>query len=359
MIASRQIPKILFTLLKAGLWGHKINDLEFFPLNANDWINLFKEARKQTVTGIVYRGITMLPEEHMPPTPILTKWVAEVDRIERYNKQMNSALSGLLKMYEEQDIFPIVLKGQCIAALYDTPNWRECGDIDLYISPKDRDKAANILKKRGFDVEQHADKSICYRFLGIEVEHHINMIDIEVPSKKKYINIIIQEEEDKSKEKISSIRTLPYTTNLLMLNAHIMKHAIGKGVGLRQLCDIARAYHVYCPMIDLNTLTILYNNAGIEKWSILLHAFLVQYLGLPHEKQPYKNLENEDCTPLLEIILRGGNFGQHMSEKTVSAWRKKTQTIKAFWENRNFAWEYARKEAIWTVLNLGIGQLMR
>lgn len=348
----------LFTLLRAGLWGLRIEDQGPFPLSDKEWVRLFEEARKQTVIGIVYRGITLLPEVFMPPIPILTKWVAEVDRIERNNHKMNSALEALIQMYDKQGISPIVLKGQSVAAMYDTPEWRECGDIDLYIREEDRAKVLGILQDTGIEHEKHADNSICYKYQGIDVEHHTEMIDIETPSKKKRITAII-EEEGYSQD--ANTKTLAHNTNLLMLNSHIMKHAIGRGVGLRQLCDMARAYHTCHQTIDYKHLTKLYHDAGIEKWSILLHTFLVRHLGLPSDEQPYKNLEHIDTEPLYAIILQGGNFGLHHANtpKTTTAWGRKMQTLNAFWSNRKFAWKYARKEAFWTALNLCIGQFTK
>lgn len=350
----------LFTLLRAGLWGDQVDDLTCFPLSTNGWKELFDEARKQTVTGIVYHGITLLPENQMPPIPILSKWVAEADRVERYNHRMNNALDALLSILERHGIIPIVLKGQGIAALYETPEWRECGDIDLYIPQKDTARAVEILRNEGICTERHADGSICYTFQGVEVEHHASMIDIAVPAKKRYIDSILQEDKRHTiKTGALQMSTPPHTTNLLMLNAHIMKHAIGRGIGLRQLCDLARAYHIYNKEIDYVKLAELYRNAGIERWSMLLHAFLIRHLGLPQGEQPYEDLSNEDTTPLLEIILRGGNFGQHHSAKQDTSWRQKWQTAIAFWDNRNFAWKYARKETIWTIINLSKGQMNR
>lgn len=346
----------LFTLLKAGLWGLKIDNLGHFPLSTIEWGQLFEEARKQTITGIVYRGITMLPDKFIPPIAILTKWVAEVDRIERNNQKMNNTLKTLIEMFEQQGLTPIVLKGQSVAALYETPDWRECGDIDLYFKLEDKEKAKKILINKGIAFEEHADNSIYYKYRGIDVEHHTSVIDIETPSKKKWIATLIEKEEYNND---TSIKTLTQTTNLLMLNTHIMKHAIGRGVGLRQLCDIARAYHSYHQTLDYEHLNKLYRDAGIEKWSMLLHAFLVKHIGLPIDEQPYNNTDNIDTNPLSMIILRGGNFGLHDTKETRTAWIRKAHTLKAFWGNRKFAWKYTRKEALWTIVNLFIGQFSR
>ena len=70
-------------------------------------------------------------------------------------------------------------------------------------------------------------------------------------------------------------------------------------------------------------------------------------------------MDNIDTNPLSIIILRGGNFGLHDTKETRTAWIRKAHTLKAFWGNRKFAWKYTRKEALWTIVNLFIGQFSR
>ena len=44
-------------------------------------------ARKQTVQGIIYDGIRLLPDEAVPPRKVLFGWMVEVDTLERVNRQ--------------------------------------------------------------------------------------------------------------------------------------------------------------------------------------------------------------------------------------------------------------------------------
>ena len=53
----------LLELLRAGLWEREVEDLSLFPLDEKQWRELYKISHAQTVTGIVYRGISYLPEE--------------------------------------------------------------------------------------------------------------------------------------------------------------------------------------------------------------------------------------------------------------------------------------------------------
>lgn len=355
--------KELLTLLKAGLWECPIEDLSLFPLSAEEWKSLFKEARRQTVTGIVYKGIGMLPDALMPPMNILIPWVAEVDRIERNNRQANTALTALLQLFCSSGLHPIVMKGQGVAAMYEAPQLRECGDIDLYFCSEERERAAELVRAQGIAHETHADSSVCYTYQGVEVEHHTAMVDIATPAKKRYVDELVMIQGGVTLEGDSMGRpTMEVPApdiNLLMLNAHILKHAVGAGVGLRQLCDIARTYYILQNKIHLVRLREVYAKAGMERWSRLLHAYLVRYIGLPEDLQPYADLDKEDTAPLEAIIVQGGNFGQHHAQHNTElrGWQRKWQTLRAFWRRRGFAWRYARKEAWWTVLRLAVGNI--
>ena len=131
----------LLLLLRAGLWEqlppHELRAEEsgrptLFPLTADEWAQLYGEACKQTVVGIVWQGVSLLPQEFMPPHATTMRWVAHVDAIERHNATMHKALASLLALYKSRGIEAIVLKGDTVAALYPMPELRQSGDIDLY-----------------------------------------------------------------------------------------------------------------------------------------------------------------------------------------------------------------------------------
>lgn len=323
-----------------------------FPMSAERWRELLEQARRQTVVGIVYKGIGMLPEELMPPEPILIRWVAEVDRIEQNNQRMNRALKELLALYRDNDIHPIVMKGQGIAAMYETPSLRECGDIDLYFDNNEvADRARKVLEAMGISYEVHADKSICYTWMGVEVEHHTELVDLHSPKNRRYAEQLIKEQGYTliTTPEGVEMRVASAPVNLLMQSTHILKHALGKGVGLRQLCDMARTYHHLHGQIDLAAQYQIFAALGLRRWNALLHTFLTDELGLPHSQQPYRTLIPIDTSPLLHIIDKGGNFGQHRTHAQKSS---RLRTALCFWEQRGFAWRYARKEAVWMIFRL-------
>lgn len=154
--------------------------------------------------------------------------------------------------------------------------------------------------------------------------------------------------------------TIPSPTlYVLLLNTHIMKHAIGRGIGLRQLCDMARACHRLHIAVTSSEIKNICCKAGIIGWNRLLHSFLVEHLGLPVTSLPYKD-RPVSSRPLLERVLEGGNFGQYRMERTPgtqAVWQRKLYTAHSFLRNVSLSFGYAPKEAFWTFTNLLTGQV--
>jgi hypothetical protein len=121
---------------------------------------------------------------------------------------------------------------------------------------------------------------------------------------------------------------------------------------------MARAYAVWGKQVDGEEVKRIYRNTGIGKWSCLLHAFLTEVLGMSVEYLPYPD-KKESAAPLLDIVLRGGNFGQHekgANGQDEPTWRRKWNTCWAFWQNMGFSLKYAPGEAIHTFGQLVKGQ---
>ena len=352
----------LWVLLRAGLWKQALDDVSVFPLSVAEWEKVYEEARRQTVVGWVYQGICALPEEWMPPQKQLFRWMVDVDRIEQRNKAMNRSLRELTALMEERGFHPVVLKGQGVAAFYEEPQWRECGDIDLYFPyPEERLKAEAWLKEQGIGLERKPDGSTLYAWKQTVVEHHSDLFDLQSPKVQDYLKELVAEKgfEQQDTGSGNTIRVPSPILNLLLLNTHILKHAMGKGVGLRQLCDMARALSVLGKRTDGEELKTMYEKTGIGNWSRLLHAFLTEVLAMPAEYLPYREKETESAQPLLDIVLQGGNFGQHGQQQPGQhepVWRRKWNTCRAFVQNAGFSLKYAPHEALYTFGQLVKGQ---
>lgn len=314
----------LLMLVSAGLWEREPDVRDLLPLTAEEWRMVWRAARQQTVSGLAYRGLVHLPTHLLPPDELLFRWVAEADRIETLSRRHNECVGELIAMFRSHGLRPVLLKGQGTASLYEWPLLREAGDIDLYFSsPQERAEAIGILKEKGICPKCAADGSVGYIYKGIEVEHHAHFAALCSPKARRYLHIMEEEcgfaEGLLAGDRERTVMLPSPMLHLVLLNAHILHHAMGRGIGLRQLCDMARACYALMPLVDNYRLLQAYSSLRLLRWSGLLHSFLVQYLGLSPDRLPHgggKFAQAEtfvSSAPLLRIILQGGNFGRHDS----------------------------------------------
>ena len=316
----------LFVLLRNALGG----DSRPVLLDGPGWEEMLDMAREQTVTGLVFQGVSRLPSIVKVPDQVLFRLMMEADRIKRRSTQVQAAARQLVTQYREAGLHPVLLKGPSIAALYPEPLLRESGDIDFYFPPEEFEAAARMTGDR-----PAPDGSVHGTQDGIDIDLHRHYFDLHVRAER-----------------------LPEVTSpeavLLMLSAHIRKHCMGAGIGLRQLCDMAVAYRALD--FDKDRLEQVYRQTGTLRWNRLLSAFLNRWLGAD---APFGG--GTDPAPLLRIVHAGGNFGHHATSRKEALqhnpFRRKLDTSIRFLRRLPFSLRYAPQEFLPTVGDLFRGNL--
>ena len=326
---------LFFALLRAGLWQWDLR-LPSAP-SAEAWQAVLQTARRQDVTGLVYRGIAHLPEEQMPPSELRLSLLAGVDRIERRNKQMGVVQEELLRRFREAGLHPLVQKGTEAGKYYARPLLRQSGDIDLYFPADEFDRAKALPP--GSSIAP--DGACVFRFRDVTVELHSRYYDLHPPG--------------------SRLPEVPSVyAELLMLSAHILKHAIGAGVGCKQLCDMLLALEKTDGQYDKTLLEKYLEEAGMLRWRRILCSLLVEDLGL-HPARCLPGFKPCNPAPLRRIILAGGAFGlfDPAREKAVRSGKavRKLQAASAFLKRLPFSLRVAPRETFATIGELVKGNL--
>ena len=325
----------LFPLLRNGLYADR--EPEMIPvLTAAEWDELIETAKQQTVLGTMYEGLSRLGDGYAVPTDVTFRLVAEVNRIEQESRRKERVAWNEIQRLKAEGLHPIVMKGPAIAQHYPAPHLRESGDIDIYLRG---DEFTQVRDSLGETVVL-ADGSIHFDCQGVDFDLHDKYFDLHIP-------------ENRLPAVPSSYATL------LMLSAHIFKHASGPGIGLRQLCDMAVAYDrlSFEPDILLET----YRKAGLLKWNVLLYSFLRKYLGL---RDIFGDtVKTVDPTSLLAIVEEGGNFGHFDASRkealTGETRQRKIDTAKRYLKRLPFALKYAPREAIRYFIDLIHGNILK
>lgn len=337
---------IFLELLRAGLWG-KTPSLEYFPIHATLWNKIYRMACVHTVEGIVYEGCIRLPIDYLPPASLLIKWTVRVDRLENRNRRMNKVIEELNELFTSNGLNVFLMKGQGVAACYNDPLRRVCGDVDFCFTRAHFIEANRLIANKGITVRHQAGFSTFYQWKGIEVEHHYRLLDLHNPFLNGYVKRLQEDEVSR----IGSISVkegkVQLPSPLLMhiqVNAHILKHMLSFGIGLRQLCDSARVCYVYRD-IDKEKLKEVYYKVGVFRWMQVLNSVLVAYLGLSSEIPVSLTPQGIVTQRMMEDVLLAGNFGFYDKALMLSVKRKKP------WKQimlRSWAYApYAFSEAFW------------
>lgn len=343
------LKRAFLLLLRQGLWGRKEDTDGLFPLNPVAWMEIYKMSCKQTVQGVLYDGIRLLPTELCPPQAVMERFSVGIDAIERTNHKHQMVREIIRQEYAGQPAIPFVLiKGLSVAALYRNPQHRLAGDIDLWLgSETQTENAISRMERLGLPVNRGQNGESASLIAGVLVEHHSYLIDLHSPLLRKKLRRYEEKVFNESKE------TLPPVANHLLLSTHILKHLINEGIGMRQLCDVAMALSVFNDPTEREELERKSREWHILRWNKLLYALLVKYFGLPAECLPFATKANPDA--LMNEVWQSGNFGQgdeRYGERPEGNWANKKYTIKRIVHKLNLSLGYAADETFWWLAGL-------
>lgn len=353
--------KALCSLLKVGLWEIPAWEEGVFPLEASEWKALYQMAGKQAVVGVVFDGIRKLPKEWAPSPDILARWLLAVNRIAQEHARIGRTMQEQARVWKSRGLEAVLLKGPAVARMYGFPEHRMSGDIDWYF-PKQQEwsRAWKVAEEWEAKPERDSDGDMHYLFQGTLVEHHRCWEHLSAPWARKRLRCL---EKEEGYAEWQGVKVLSPLTDLLQLNTHILKHALVLGVGWRQLCDLAMAYRFYEGKYDTEKLKENLDRLGLMKWTGLLHAALVETIGMPERYLPFPLKKGQDPQPLIQQIARNGNFGLHRDHQEAyqqkSRWEKLKYLVEGMPEKIRLFGKYAPGELCWRPMGLLVNRLKR
>jgi hypothetical protein len=283
-----------------------------------DWTRLLHFAQKQSLVGFLFCGIEKLPKEQLPPRDLLLKWYSLAEFIKRANDKLNIRCKELDANLKEGGFRGCVLKGQGAALLYPKPEYRQCGDIDMWVGTSDGSKASIS------SIVSYAEqKSVSVTHIDIKHAdmHFFNDAQVEIHFKPSYsYNFIYDRRLDiwfrlVSKEQFENYDAkvgFAYPTvgfNLVYSLLHIYRHLFSEGIGLRQMLD----YYYILMNSTLDNRKQAYRTMcsfGMKDFASAAMYVLQEVFGL-HDDYLLCEPSEKSGKFILNEILIAGNFGQY------------------------------------------------
>ena len=307
------------------------------------WKHLYHLAHRQALLGPLNDGILQLPASQMPEEELLKEWdeiTAKIARIYHAHEEHVAELDALLTRL---GLHACILKGTGLSHLYPNPERRMCGDIDVWIAGK-RDAIIKAFDDAGIPIYgiiyQECKAGI---FLDTEVEIHFH------PSKmyNPFTNARLQ----RFFERNSPIRddvTITYPDakfNAVFCMAHMFRHYLAGGIGMRQMMDYYYILRNLAPA-DRGPVMKTLKSLGMKRFTASVMASMWFNFGLeeeyflcPPDKKHGKRLVNDS--------FNMGNFGvmdkRNRAVEGETRWTRFLRKNKRVFSNLR----YYPREVIW------------
>lgn len=318
--------KLTLHLLRSALWNSDA-DLSLFKKGV-DWDDILRIAEKQGTISLVASAIRRLEDlgvrEEVLPNDIINKCVTLQFSVIKTTSSVIPTLNSVVRVLHEKGINPILLKGQAVAAYYLKPEFRYCGDIDLYLGKDKSEQAFNILKEyEQFEDDSHGhEKHFNMKWQGTEVELHRSAIGL-IDTKDNRALYEWTEQELKDNTRTLRIGDVDVTVPSPLFDAifvmqHLWWHFVNDGTGIRQFCDWTMCLYQVADGLDKKELRSLLQRFGLLGiWQTFGHV-AVEQLGLPREKFPlYINKKKFIARKITSLAMEYGNFGHYQYKHMV------------------------------------------
>lgn len=326
---------VLLNILRSGLWNDRHSD----AIISCDFSELLAIAERQSVLGVVGQVISTDKVKYDIPIELMNKVKSYMMRIYLSNEIVNEKLIKTLNFLRENNVEPILLKGQSIALFYPEPKLRMCGDIDFYVGETKYKESYTALSNIASQISDQESifKGKDFTMLIGNVPFDIHRI-LGAYRIKRY-NAKFQEVCAKGVLQTSEViinnvpvSTLSETFNAFYLFHHLFNHFLITGIGLRHLCDFAVFLHARRSQINRDELYRIIDKMGLwQPWKIF-GGVLVNYLGLSSADFPfYKEVPVWKLKKILIHIFEEGNFGKSTNYYSIHRYSYLYKTIIVSW----------------------------
>lgn len=342
-----QIEDCFFALVRAALKGGG-QEMAPTPMTVTDeaWQRLYVMARQQSLLGLLF---TVTGRMQMPQS-VAISWLSDAEQIRGLNQLQNNEAARLTRLFADKGRRSAILKGQANARLYPDPLSRQPGDIDIWVEGgRESVMALLAMPEMGFDF-QHPLSSVHYY-------HHVHLppnekgVSVEVhfrPSSgnfNPFTNRRLQKWLEKelrmpnSQQQVEQGFNVPSTRFALVMQlAHIQRHFLSSGIGLRQICDY---YFLLTTSTeeDRSVVVPLLRSFGLHRGAGALMWVLCERLGLDGLLSLCK-VDNRRGEWMYDAIMTGGNFGRYAPREqdptlvrfAKSRWHRLKMMRFDFWE---------------------------
>lgn len=270
----------LFALIRYALGTQVVDsDAEVLRnLRFADWSEVVDFAFEQGVAAITVDGLQKIVESN--PNLELTfdseefeslkyELLGSVFKAETDFTNYLSAAKALAKLYADNGVKTLVLKGLVFSECYPVPAHRSSCDLDCYLA-SDFEKGNLLVEQVGVAVDRDYFKNSSFTYKGLHVENHHFFTAFRGSRKaKRYERLLHQEIEAGDTRRIfdSELLAPPVMFSALFCISHAQTHFLTEGITLRHILDWALFRKRHYDEIDWNRFETVCREYGMWQFA--------------------------------------------------------------------------------------------
>ena len=315
-----QLDNTLFALLRAALG---IEEFKEKP-TTDEWRHLYDAATRQSLLGVCFAEAT----KQTVPMDVALSWASEVETIRGLNTLLNSEAARLTQLFAEAGFQTAILKGQANARLYPDKFSRQPGDIDIWVDGG-RQRVEDFCLKSfpgDMDVDRydyHIQLPTDENGVVVEVHHQPSSGNFNPFSNRRLqqwlgteIRIVTPVEE--------GFNVPTYRFALVMQLAHIQRHFLEEGIGIRQMVDYYWLLN-NASADDRQIVGGLLKSFGLHRMAGALMWILQEVMHLDRQLMLCPP-ESKWGSWVLQDVIDGGNFGWFAERAGFRSWKRVSKT---------------------------------
>lgn len=218
------------------------------PPRGLDWDKLYNISMFHDVSNMVFYGVDKLSHGNKPHESVVEKFQKDRNKSLVIEATQHIVVEQVLKVFRDNSIDCMPLKGHLIKHLYPKPNMRSMGDIDILVKDDQIEDVKSLMFAMGFVLEIEGENHDLYckkPFINIEIHRRL------IPLKYGH-GVYFSKVWDRAllKDGCKSIYELSMEDTYIYLIAHLAKHYYNGGIGIRSIMDIYLYNLHYKNMMD-------------------------------------------------------------------------------------------------------------
>lgn len=280
-------------------------------LSAKDLEEILSFASLQGVLGIIMPLFENNKTEDELSQKVIIKWYSHSVKIGQSYLNRLKTMRELSKLFAEEGLDVMYMKGATLAQLYPNPKWRRFSDIDYYLFGKSEQgikaMTSNGIKNSAY-YHHHTQASLN----GVLLENHYDFVERINHRCDVILDDALKDlaaKEGKSipatflGDDVKNAYVMTPTMNAIFLMRHMSAHFVGETIPLRMLYDWALFLEKQGKEVDWSLVMHLYDQSGKTAFAEIIQRVIRTHLEYESKECPIKLSGKEDAERVWNSII--------------------------------------------------------